>query len=187
MAFQKKTWKDRLVEFAGRRKLTRVSGSIDSQIIVDVTREEGTVSQVGDAFAGANMNDLENRIEEGFKGTVDKDNILETTEELEANTEKGYLADALLVKGLNDSLGGLSFYEDEDGNKYVVGADAVPKKLVSGDSIISTVTINGNSSGGGTHITFTIKNKNTGKTLYNVSASNNQTSPQTLTYTYVPD
>lgn len=33
---------------------------------------------------------------------------------------------------LNTNLGGLNFYEDEDGNKYVVGADSVPKKL--GDS-----------------------------------------------------
>lgn len=30
---------------------------------------------------------------------------------------------------LNNNLGGLSFYEDTDGNKYVVGADSVPKKL----------------------------------------------------------
>lgn len=28
----------------------------------------------------------------------------------------------------------MSFYEDEDGNKYVVGADSVPKKLGSGDA-----------------------------------------------------
>lgn len=36
------------------------------------------------------------------------------------------------VDSVNESLGGLSFYEDEDGNKYVVGADSVPKKLSSG-------------------------------------------------------
>lgn len=35
---------------------------------------------------------------------VSTDKILGTTEELDANTEDGYLADALLIKGLNDSL-----------------------------------------------------------------------------------
>lgn len=66
MAFVKKTWKDRLVEFAGRRTLKRVSGSADSTLVVDVSRNEGTVSQVGDAFSAANMNDLEQRISDEF-------------------------------------------------------------------------------------------------------------------------
>lgn len=42
-------------------------------------------------------------------------------------------------------MGGLSFYEDESGNKYVVGADAVPKKLGSGG--ISSATLVGSSAG----------------------------------------
>lgn len=66
MAFARKVWKDRLVEFAGRRLLKRVSGSADSQMVVDVTRNEGTVSQAGDAFSAANMNDLEQRIADEF-------------------------------------------------------------------------------------------------------------------------
>lgn len=66
MAFKRKTWKDRLVEFAGRRTLKRISGSADSQMVVDVTRNEGTVSQAGDAFSAANMNDLEQRIADEF-------------------------------------------------------------------------------------------------------------------------
>ena len=61
MAFKKKTWKDRLVEFAGRRQITRVSGAPNGTMVVDVTRAEGTVSQAGDAFSAANMNDLEQR------------------------------------------------------------------------------------------------------------------------------
>lgn len=32
---------------------------------------------------------------------------------------------------LNSNLGGITFYEDADGNKYAVGADSVPKKLGS--------------------------------------------------------
>lgn len=65
MAFQKKTWKDRLVEFAGRRKLTTVSSS-GNDTVVDVVRNEGAVSQEGDAFSASNMNDLEQRIYEEF-------------------------------------------------------------------------------------------------------------------------
>ena len=72
MAFQQKTWKDRLAEFAGRRILTKVSGSADSQIVVDVARSEGTVSQAGDAFSAANMNDLEQRIADGIEEVNNK-------------------------------------------------------------------------------------------------------------------
>lgn len=64
MAFAKKTWKARLVEFAGRRALKNVT--TEETVIYDVTRNEGTVSQAGDAFSAANMNDLENRIESEF-------------------------------------------------------------------------------------------------------------------------
>ena len=109
MAFVKRKWKDRLVEFVGRRKLTRVTGSIENQIIVDVTREEGTVSQAGDAFSEENMNDLENRIEEGFEDTVDKNNLLDE-EATEANTTPGkYVSDAIVTKSLITRMGGLDF------------------------------------------------------------------------------
>ena len=48
------------------------------------------------------------------------------------------------IDELNNNLGGLSFYEDTNGNKYVVGADAVPKKLgssVANFTISATVTV----------------------------------------------
>lgn len=59
MAFKKKTWKDRITEFPTRRTLTKADGSTE---LVTVARAEGTVSQEGDAFNAANMNDLERRI-----------------------------------------------------------------------------------------------------------------------------
>lgn len=62
--FVPKEWKDRLAEFAGRRKLTNVSTG--EETTVDVSRAEGEVSQAGDAFSAANMNDLEQRIKDGF-------------------------------------------------------------------------------------------------------------------------
>ena len=54
MAVVTKTWKDRLVEYAGRRKLKNVATG--EEVLMDVSRSEGTVSQAGDAFSAANMN-----------------------------------------------------------------------------------------------------------------------------------
>lgn len=62
--FSKKTWKDRLVEYAGRRKVTNVSTMVAQ--IVDVERAEGIVSEEGNALSAANMNDLEQRVADGF-------------------------------------------------------------------------------------------------------------------------
>lgn len=64
MAFMKKTWKDRLVEYAGRRKITNTT-TLAAQI-VDMERAEGIVSEEGSAFNAANMNDLEQRVADGF-------------------------------------------------------------------------------------------------------------------------
>ena len=69
MAFVPKEWKARLVEFAGRRTLTNVSTG--ETAVYDVARNEGTVSQEGDAFSAANMNDLETRISTEF-GEINK-------------------------------------------------------------------------------------------------------------------
>lgn len=67
MAFKKKTWEDRLSEFPGRRLLKIISrSSDDSEFVADVSRNEGVVSRNGNAFSAANMNDLEQRIEEEF-------------------------------------------------------------------------------------------------------------------------
>lgn len=57
--FTRKTWKDRITEYPTRRTLTKADGSAET---VTVARSEGTVSQEGDAFSAANMNDLEARI-----------------------------------------------------------------------------------------------------------------------------
>ena len=58
--FSKKTWKDRVVEFPNRRMLTD-SDSGDTSIVT-VSRNEGTVTEIGDAFNATNMNSLETRI-----------------------------------------------------------------------------------------------------------------------------
>ena len=63
MGWIKKVWKDRMEEYPTRRRLNKTDGTND---IVTVSREEGQISQEGDAFSAANMNDLETRINEGF-------------------------------------------------------------------------------------------------------------------------
>lgn len=63
MAFTRKTWKDRIAEYPTRRRLTKSDGSTE---LVTVAREEGEISQEGDAFSASNMNDLEKRVGEEF-------------------------------------------------------------------------------------------------------------------------
>lgn len=75
MAFITKVWKDRLVEYAGRRKLTNVATG--EELLVDVSRSEGTVNQAGDAFSATNMNNLEQRIKNEFDNLNDSLNKLE--------------------------------------------------------------------------------------------------------------
>lgn len=80
MAFNKKTWKDRVSEQPQRRLLTPVDGG--EATTVDVTRQEGIVIQEGDAFSAANMNDLETRI----KNTFDSDESTLAAVNTKANT-----------------------------------------------------------------------------------------------------
>lgn len=113
MAFKKKTWKDRLVEYAGRRKITNVS-TLAAQI-VDMERAEGVVSEEGSAFSAANMNDFEQRVADGFSGVQQE------------------------IDGINSDLDECSFERREDG-AYITytppgGADPVTKKLGSADII----------------------------------------------------
>lgn len=99
--FTPKEWKARLVEFAGRRLLRNVANG--QTATYDVSRSEGQISQEGDAFNTKNMNDLEQRISNGF-----------------ANAKKN-------IDALNRDLGGLSFGQDADGNwgYKIGGADPV--------------------------------------------------------------
>ena len=62
--YSTKNWKNRDVEFPGRRTLTDVLTSTSQT--VDVARSEGTVTEAGDAFDASTMNDLEGRIGSAF-------------------------------------------------------------------------------------------------------------------------
>ena len=64
MAFVKRTWVDRISEYPNRRTIN--DGYTTK--VVTVGRDEGTVTEVGDAFNASNMNDLENRIYNAITG-----------------------------------------------------------------------------------------------------------------------
>ncbi len=70
MAFSKKTWKDRVTQYPSRRVLTDINTSQTQT--VTVTRSEGTVTEAGDIFNATTMNDLENRINNGFNSVDTK-------------------------------------------------------------------------------------------------------------------
>lgn len=63
MAFNKKTWLQRIVEYPSRRRLNETG----TQSTYDVSRAEGDVIQEGDGFTVKNMNDLEERISRAFE------------------------------------------------------------------------------------------------------------------------
>lgn len=105
--FTPKEWKARLVEFAGRRLLRNVANG--ESTTYDVSRSEGQVSQEGDAFNTKNMNDLEQRIANGFAN---------------AKTNIDSLNDNGAIKGMDAREDGVYI-------TYSTGADTVTKKLGS--------------------------------------------------------
>lgn len=116
MAFVTKEWKDRLVEFAGRRKLKNVTSGAET--VFDVSRSEGAVSQAGDAFSAANMNNLEQRIKKEF------------------DTVNGSLNGKA---SKSSDLGNCTFYQSGS-DFYVRGADSVTKKLGSMPELVTAVS-----------------------------------------------
>lgn len=65
MAFVKKVWKDRISEYPNRRTIN--DGYVTKSVTVG--RDEGTITEAGDAFNATNMNDLEDRIEAATAAT----------------------------------------------------------------------------------------------------------------------
>lgn len=88
----KKVWKNRITEFPTRRTLTKEDGSSE---IVTVTRNEGTVSEEGDAFDADTMNNLEERIDAGFTEVTRK--LGENTITKISITDESYSSGVLVV------------------------------------------------------------------------------------------
>ena len=118
MAFVKKIWKNRIAEYINRRLITMEDGSTN---LVTVARDEGTISQEGDAFNAVNMNDLEDRIEAGFADVtqsltnintyVGKDKKLHFVDSSGADTVLPFNSyDDGRIKGRNDVIGSPNSY-----------------------------------------------------------------------------
>lgn len=96
-----------------------------------VQNTDGTVSledasvydQVGSNFGAGQINATNKAVNE----SVDKAKIIKELDDIAAVTQAGYIPDALAVKQLNNSLGGIKFAKDSSGNwgYYEAGADSV--------------------------------------------------------------
>jgi hypothetical protein len=84
VSFLKKIWTDRVSAHPNRRILTNEDSTTN---VVTVARYEGIISQQGDAFSATNMNDLEDRIENGMEElSVDLDEINNNLSNVESTT-----------------------------------------------------------------------------------------------------
>lgn len=64
MGFVKKTWKNRISEYINRYRMTVEGTDTSKNVLLDLN--DGVVSETGDTFDATTMNDLEQRIEDGF-------------------------------------------------------------------------------------------------------------------------
>lgn len=117
-----------------------------------LTKEVGRALKVGDLseLQTENKNNLVAAINEAAQsgGGGSAVDILDTKEEIEANTEPGKAAGAQAVKemfgALNDNINGniLTYNESEDAYYIQHGADSVPKKLGSQEPKIIMIASN---------------------------------------------
>lgn len=91
--FSPKTWKQRIVEFPGRRRLDDTS----SADVYDVSRAEGTVTQEGDGFTAANMNDLEQRIYSAVNEIVEIEKVVNGNQADLYSPDETYTAGRLVI------------------------------------------------------------------------------------------
>lgn len=113
----------------GAKDINDTNTAVNS--LANPTFEDYTSTAVPDpetALSGikskAGIATLFSNIKAVLKGVFLKKYLLTTKEQIMANTLAGRTADALVVKEINQDLGGLNFKE-EAGKKYVRGADAV--------------------------------------------------------------
>jgi hypothetical protein len=135
-----KNWKNRDVEFPGRRTLTdTISGTSQT---VDVTRSEGTVTEAGDAFDASTMNDLEGRIGAGFT-LVEADKLKKPSNTPSEGNVVKYSGGSIVWA--NEAGGGGTVYQDY--TNIVVDPDnweALPEPSpVEGASYKNEITLEG--------------------------------------------
>lgn len=93
MAFDKITWQNRISQYPNRRKIKNISDN--SETIVDIYREEGTIQNEGMAFSASTMNNLEDRIGSMFPVSIENGGTGKTTA-IEARQNLGiYISQAV--------------------------------------------------------------------------------------------
>lgn len=111
--------------------------------------QETIMEETGKALKIGNMEELQTENKTSIVAAINEAaqsggggtsvDILDSQEEIEANTEAGKAAGALAVQemfgALNDNLGGCSL-EQEGNDFYIIGADSVRKKLQGNNPII---------------------------------------------------
>lgn len=118
--FVKKEWKQRIVEFPGRRRLDDTS----TADVYDVSRAEGNIIQAGDGFTADNMNDLEKRVDDAlFSVDTEINQLNEKIPDVANNlttTNPGYYLDARQGKILADKIVRIQVSGTTDGYGLVV-------------------------------------------------------------------
>ena len=147
MAYQKKTWKDRLTQYPNRRTLTDTTTGTTQT--VDVARAEGEVGEAGDAFSEENMNAMETRIDNAFSdkvlpkyGTCSTASATAAKEATLANKDDWKLAtDAMVcIKFANDVPANATLNVESSGAKaiYFHGA-AITADIIAGGDIATLI------------------------------------------------
>lgn len=103
----------------GKRRYMLLQQDDGSYILNDVT----SYDTEGSTFGAAQINATNQAVNQ----SVDKDDVLNTSEEVEANVDEKKVTGALVTKQLISDLGGLTFSQDAEGNwgYKPEGADAV--------------------------------------------------------------
>ena len=141
MGFTKKTWKNRIAEYINRRLITMEDGSTS---LVTVARDEGTISQEGDAFNAANMNDLEDRIESEFNEINKSLNSLPIELSYLYSTSESGSEKKQLVKSISEFKEIMLVARKHESNFYSAPNIRVPRDKCVQNTILRTQDFDGN-------------------------------------------
>ena len=167
MAFVKKLWKNRVSDYPTRRLITPV-GQGDA-FVAEIERNEGTITEEGDPFNAATMNDLEQRIEDG----IGAGSAAIAPEETSSTASRAYSVNQFLI--YNDKLykviatiqQGASLVPDTNIQEDTVGAELTAGITANNSQNNSINGLNGQLAYAGTKFYFDYKN---GKWGWNSSA-----------------
>ena len=158
MSFVKKLWKNRVSDYPTRRLITPV-GQGDA-FVAEIERNEGTITEEGDPFNAATMNDLEQRIEDG----IGAGSAAIAPEETSSTASRAYSVNQFLI--YNDKLykviatiqQGATLVPDTNIQEDTVGAELTAGITTDNAQNNSINGLNGQLAYGGTKFYFDSKN-----------------------------